>query len=61
MLSDLIAALVSILEWYDALSLRNTVLPLQPGDSVSRCCVRERRNRAIMFESVLACDSVNQT
>ena len=59
--SDLMAALVSTLEWYEALSHRNTVLPLQPGDSVSRCCVRERRKRAIMLESVFACDSVNQT
>ena len=60
-LSALTTALVSLLAWYEALSHRITAPSYQPGVSWSSYLVRKRRKRVIIFESVLACDSVNHT
>ena len=56
----MVASVLS-LAWYDALSHKNTVLSNQSGYSVSSVFDNFKRNRAIIFESVLACDKVNHT
>ena len=59
--SSFTAAFACSLEWYGALSQRNTVSSHHPGVSLSNYFVKWCRKRAIMFDSVLACDRVNQT
>ena len=59
--SSLAAAFACSLEWYAALSHKTTVSSSHPGVSLSNSHVKWCRNSAIMFDSVLECDRVNQT